>query len=248
MQLLHLRARWYATYLNQFISPDPIIPDYFNPQSLNKYSYAYNNPINHTDPSGNTPECQSQECKIELVSTQIQVDDAPAWVRNLAGNARHLALLFTDRNGVPQFAEGFPSGEPLSLNPGTIIAQISNPNDINELGQVEYQLNEERNGAFGAKFTTLLEGDLACDKWQCITTKMRYIETLEKPYNLITSNSNSMVSTALKACGIFISWSGGINNHFGWNNNLIKPPPILFDPIMCTHYPEMCDQGPIGPI
>jgi RHS repeat-associated protein len=50
--LLHLRARWYLPYLNQFISPDPIIPDYSDPQSLNRYSYALNNPINLTDPSG----------------------------------------------------------------------------------------------------------------------------------------------------------------------------------------------------
>lgn len=42
-------------YLNQFLSPDPIIPDYFNPQSLNKYSYVLNNPVNLIDPSGLVP-------------------------------------------------------------------------------------------------------------------------------------------------------------------------------------------------
>lgn len=36
MNLLHLRARWYNVYLNQFISPDSVIPDYFIPQSLNR--------------------------------------------------------------------------------------------------------------------------------------------------------------------------------------------------------------------
>lgn len=41
----------FAPYHNQFIQPDIIIPDIFNPQSLNEYSYVYN-PINYTDHSG----------------------------------------------------------------------------------------------------------------------------------------------------------------------------------------------------
>ena len=52
MGLVNLRARYYAPYHNQFIQPDIIIPDTFNPQSLNEYSYVYNNPINYTDHSG----------------------------------------------------------------------------------------------------------------------------------------------------------------------------------------------------
>jgi RHS repeat-associated protein len=42
--LLYLRARYYEPYLNRFISPDTIIPDFENPQSLNRYSYVVNNP------------------------------------------------------------------------------------------------------------------------------------------------------------------------------------------------------------
>lgn len=38
-------------YLNQFIQPDPIVPSFNNPQNINKYSYALNNPIRYTDPS-----------------------------------------------------------------------------------------------------------------------------------------------------------------------------------------------------
>ena len=35
-----------------FITPDTIIPDPSNPQSLNRYSYCYNNPVIYLDPSG----------------------------------------------------------------------------------------------------------------------------------------------------------------------------------------------------
>ncbi|RLC77297.1 MAG: hypothetical protein DRJ03_27105 [Chloroflexi bacterium] len=53
--LLYLRARWYGSYLNRFISPDTIVPDFRNPPSIHRYLYALANPINHTDPSGHTP-------------------------------------------------------------------------------------------------------------------------------------------------------------------------------------------------
>jgi hypothetical protein len=50
--MIFLRARWYDGYLNRFISPDTIIPDFTNPQSLNRYTYVLNNPVRYRDPSG----------------------------------------------------------------------------------------------------------------------------------------------------------------------------------------------------
>lgn len=38
-----------------FVQPDPIIPDPYNPQSLNRYTYVLNNPYKYTDPDGNEP-------------------------------------------------------------------------------------------------------------------------------------------------------------------------------------------------
>ena len=52
---MDMRARYYDHYLNQFIQPDTIVPDYQNPQSLNFYVYVFDNPINSTDPSGYKP-------------------------------------------------------------------------------------------------------------------------------------------------------------------------------------------------
>jgi RHS repeat-associated protein len=45
-------ARYYDPYLNRWIQPDSIVPDPNNPQALNRYSYAYNRPLNFTDPTG----------------------------------------------------------------------------------------------------------------------------------------------------------------------------------------------------
>ena len=45
-------ARFYSPYLNRWIQPDTIVPDPKNPQTLNRYTYANNNPVKYTDPSG----------------------------------------------------------------------------------------------------------------------------------------------------------------------------------------------------
>lgn len=46
-------ARYYYPYIARFIQPDPLIQDYYNPQSLNRYSYVLNNPYKYVDPNGN---------------------------------------------------------------------------------------------------------------------------------------------------------------------------------------------------
>lgn len=45
----------YDPHLGRFISPDPIIPNLYNPQDFNAYSYVRNNPLKYTDPTGNLP-------------------------------------------------------------------------------------------------------------------------------------------------------------------------------------------------
>ena len=45
-------SRAYDPAIGRFVSPDPIVPDPLDPQSLNRYSYVYNNPLKYTDPSG----------------------------------------------------------------------------------------------------------------------------------------------------------------------------------------------------
>jgi len=45
-------ARHFSSTLGRFMSPDSLSGSPGNPQSWNRYSYVYNNPINATDPSG----------------------------------------------------------------------------------------------------------------------------------------------------------------------------------------------------
>lgn len=50
--LYFYNARYYDANIGRFISPDTIVPDYANPQSLNRYSYVVNNPLKYSDPTG----------------------------------------------------------------------------------------------------------------------------------------------------------------------------------------------------
>ena len=50
--LYYYGARYYDANIGRFISPDTIVPHPYNPQSLNRYSYALNNPLKYIDPSG----------------------------------------------------------------------------------------------------------------------------------------------------------------------------------------------------
>jgi RHS repeat-associated protein len=55
IKLYDMGARMYDPELGRFISPDSIIPDPANPQSLNRYAYVYNNPYRYVDRDGHTP-------------------------------------------------------------------------------------------------------------------------------------------------------------------------------------------------
>lgn len=54
-----LRARYYDPETGRFISRDPVKGTLDIPQTLNPYSYAINNPINLSDPSGENPFLQT---------------------------------------------------------------------------------------------------------------------------------------------------------------------------------------------
>jgi len=54
----YLGARYYQGQMGRFTTPDdPVYMDLFNPQSLNRYAYAYNNPLRWVDPTGHDGEC-----------------------------------------------------------------------------------------------------------------------------------------------------------------------------------------------
>jgi RHS repeat-associated protein len=56
--LVNMNARIYDPIIGRFMSPDDMIPDLYNGQNFNRYTYVDDNPLSYTDPTGHV-ECSS---------------------------------------------------------------------------------------------------------------------------------------------------------------------------------------------
>jgi RHS repeat-associated protein len=57
--------RYHSNRLGRFLTPDPLAGSVFNPQSLNRYAYVVNDPVNLIDPLGLEPKvcwCVEEVC------------------------------------------------------------------------------------------------------------------------------------------------------------------------------------------
>ncbi len=72
--LLYLHARYYDPSLGRFVSPDPIVSG-DRLVGLNRYAYAVNDPVNHTDVMG----LQGSPCDVGVVSCATPLDPVELW-------------------------------------------------------------------------------------------------------------------------------------------------------------------------
>ena len=70
--LVNLNARWYNPGAGRFMSEDTYPGNMYQSQTLNRYSYVMNNPVNYWDPTGNVAELLYPDGFTEI----------PNWVRN----------------------------------------------------------------------------------------------------------------------------------------------------------------------
>lgn len=69
INLIQMGARWYSPAVGRWLSPDTIVPDPASPQSLNRFTYVRNSPLNRIDPTGHCDSTADQEqdpCWIKL--------------------------------------------------------------------------------------------------------------------------------------------------------------------------------------
>ncbi len=78
--LMYYGARYYSPSLRQFTQPDSIIPDVYNPQDLNRYSYVRNNPYKYVDPSGHIAFLVPIAYGIATFVTTVAAVTSPYWM------------------------------------------------------------------------------------------------------------------------------------------------------------------------
>jgi RHS repeat-associated protein len=98
--LVYMNARYYDAKLGRFLSADTILPDPANPQALNRYAFAYNNPICNTDPTGHLPV-------VAALITAVTVNSTVAWI----------GFAFT--------AVGYLTKDPLLMTIGSVLTGFS---------------------------------------------------------------------------------------------------------------------------
>lgn len=77
--LMYYGARYYNPLLRNFIQPDSIIQDPYNPQNLNRYSYVLNNPYKYTDTTGNYIETAIDIASLGWSIRDIIQDPGNVW-------------------------------------------------------------------------------------------------------------------------------------------------------------------------
>lgn len=90
-ELYHIRARYYDPEIGRFITQDPLTGNQRDPQTLNRYVYALNNPIRFVDISG----FSASSVKKEIESKQEPTDELHS---NLVTAAKKLKSFFDDTN------------------------------------------------------------------------------------------------------------------------------------------------------
>jgi hypothetical protein len=114
-----------SPYINHFVQPDTIVPNLYNPQSWNRYSYTNNNPINLVDPSGHdgTPPAGNQiQINISLginIGPLFLTYYSLSFVTDHGGGAQ---LYFTKRDQDFNEGSGFEAGASEKANPTSMFS------------------------------------------------------------------------------------------------------------------------------
>ena len=128
-------ARYYDAVLGRFISADTVIQSLRNPQSLNRYAYALNNPMIYTDPSGHMVDLRAGSLNFDfnIPMTDFNLDLGGSLSFNLDSYSPGTGFTLTDAGN---FATYIPNSLP-NFEVNTASYMVSN--NIGSVGKISDQ-------------------------------------------------------------------------------------------------------------
>jgi len=128
--------------LGRFMSPDPVAGNRANPQSLNRYTYALNNPLKYIDPTGMIVEWADSDC---------EEDETGCRTKAQRGYENELDKKLNSKNKKEREAGAKLKDTYNRLQKSEAVFQVVNEStDGNSRGMIGYD---------GSKFTIVLKGD-----------------------------------------------------------------------------------------
>ena len=115
--IYHYQARFYSPKIGRFLSADSIVPNFANPQNLNRFSYTLNNPVRYTDPTGHYVPCEED-------AGECQHDPAPSGGGTNGGGGGNGGNGGSCRNNDPDCRGGGGGGS--LCYPGELVCQLGN--------------------------------------------------------------------------------------------------------------------------
>ena len=111
--LIYMNARYYVSGIGRFASADTLVSDPTNPQSLNRYSYVGNRPLNMIDPSGH--------CEIESYTSGGTCTPPPMPTQPQNGDSRDLTpWIVEELNFLPTIPESQTFATSFETSPGAL--------------------------------------------------------------------------------------------------------------------------------
>jgi len=167
-----MNGRIYDPKLGRMLSPDPVTQAPENGQNYNRYSYAYNNPLKYTDPSGfNNCELGSCENEAGTVDLAAGKHNSSAARRQAGIDKRNVRFLMWKQGlradgrplpgGIGQgrwLLEKFFAAFGLKQQGGDVTSPDGNPAELNQVtGSLHDELIEKAKN-----------GDSVCGPTSCI--------------------------------------------------------------------------------
>ena len=235
-------ARYFGSSMGRMMSPDPIGGDMTNPQSLNKYAYALNNPLRFTDPTGLYVCATGQDCSAFEKALDALRNSKNGDVARAAGAYGALG----DKNGVTVgFADLSKQGED-----GKVVSTLG----VDDKGNLQAQSNVTINtGATGASFDAAIghEGSHVADAQDVVKS----IVVDPKTGDFTVGNNITRYQSEQRAYGVTnsILSSEGVNANEGCmgcdlgRSTMQGQVPGIVDRIMNTGNNYMSGGKHMGP-